>query len=77
MLRESEPAPFPNGRLGEGRIAEFTASGGGLVFAPDLRGYRVTLLTNNRRITILCHCPEPDFEGLRPTFLAVCRSVSR
>jgi hypothetical protein len=35
----------------------------------------VTLLTNNRRVTLLCECPEKEFEALRPTFLAVCRSV--
>jgi hypothetical protein len=36
----------------------------------------VTLLTNNRRVTVLWHCPEAEFETLKPTFLAVCRSVS-
>lgn len=74
--KESEPAPFPGSQLGEGRVSAFTASAGGL-FGSKLRGYRVTLLTNDRRITLLCHCPEADFEKLKPTFLAVCRSVAR
>jgi hypothetical protein len=73
--KESTPAPFPGSQLGEGRISAFTASGGGL-FGSKLRGYRVTLLTNDRRITLLCHCPEADFGKLKPTFLAVCRSVA-
>jgi hypothetical protein len=73
--RESEPTLFKGSRLGEGRIAAFTASGGGL-FGGKLRGYRVTHLTNNRRVSILCSCPEGDFEKLQPTFLAVCRSLS-
>lgn len=74
--KESEPAPFPGSQLGEGRISAFTASAGGL-FGSRLRGYRVTLLTNDRRISLLCHCPEADFNKLKPTFLAVCRSVAR
>lgn len=74
--KESEPTLFSGSQLGEGRIAAFTASGGGL-FGSKLRGYRVTLLTNDRRITLLCDCPEADFEKLKPTFLAVCRSVAR
>ncbi len=73
---ESKPAAFKGAQLGEGRIAQFTASGGGL-FGSKVRGYRVTLLTNDRRITILCHCPEKEFAGYRRTFLAVCRSLAR
>jgi hypothetical protein len=73
---ESKPAVFKGARLGEGRISQFTASGGGL-FGSKVRGYHVTLLTNDRRISILCHCPEKEFAGLRTTFLAVCRSLAR
>jgi hypothetical protein len=73
---ESNPTLFKGSQLGEGRISAFTASGGGL-FGSKLRGYRATLLTNDRRVTVLCHCPEGDFEKLKPTFLAVCRSLSR
>lgn len=76
-FKESEPVPFQGDKMGEGRLATFTAKGGGLVFAPDLQGYRATFLTNDRRITILCHCPETEFEKLKPAFLAVCRLVSR
>jgi hypothetical protein len=66
---------FKGGALGEGRIATFTASGG--LFGSRLRDYRVTLLTNDRGVSILCHCPEGEFAKLKPTFLAVCRSLSR
>jgi predicted DNA-binding WGR domain protein len=75
-FKESEPAPFKGAALGEGRIATFTASAGGL-FGGKIRGYRVTLLTNDRRVSLLCECPEGEFEKYKPTFLAVCRSVSR
>jgi hypothetical protein len=74
--QESKPGVFKGSSLGEGRISEFTASGG-LIFSSKLRGYHVTLLTNDRRITTFCHCPEGEFAKLKPTFLAVCRSFAR
>ncbi len=74
--KEGAPVLFKGSGLGEGRAASFTAAGGGL-FGGKTRGLRVTLLTNDRRITVLCECPEGDFEKFKPTFLAVCRSVSR
>jgi predicted DNA-binding WGR domain protein len=73
---ESEPTVFKGSALGEGRIATFTASSGG-VFGSKLRGFRVTLLTNDRRISILCEAPPKEFEKLKSTFLATCRSLSR
>src|SRR5271157_3342149 len=75
-FNESKPAVFKGAQLGEGRISVFTAAAEGL-FGSKLRGYHVTLLTRDRRVTILCHCPEKEFAKLKPTFLAVCRSISR
>ena len=75
-FKESKPALFKGAPMGEGRISTFTAAGEGL-FGSKRRGYHVTLLTRDRRVTILCHCPEKEFATLKPTFLAVCRSVSR
>jgi len=75
--KESKPALFKGSPLGEGRIAMFTASSGGLLGGTKLRGYRVTLLTNDRRVSVLCECPAGDFAKLKPTFLAVCRSLAR
>jgi hypothetical protein len=74
-FQESEPALFKGSMLGEGRISTFTASAGGL-FGGKIRGYRVTLLTNDRRITVLAECPDSDFAKMKPTFLAVCRSLA-
>jgi hypothetical protein len=73
---ESKPAVFKGSKLGEGRISEFRASAGGL-FKSRVRGYHVTLLTNDRRVSILCQCPEKEFNQYKPTFLAVCRSLAR
>ena len=75
-FNESKPTVFKGSQLGEGRISVFTAAVEGL-FGSKLRGYHVTLLTRDRRLTILCHCPEKEFAKLKPTFLAVCHSLSR
>ncbi len=75
-FNESKPAVFKGSQLGEGRISVFTAAGEGL-FGSKLRGYQETLLTRGRRVTVLCHCPEKEYARLKPTFLAVCRSLSR
>ncbi len=72
---EGAPALFKGSQLGEGRIAAFTATSG--LLGSKVRGYRTTLLTNDRRVTILCESPAKDFETLKPTFLAVCRSLAR
>jgi hypothetical protein len=74
--KESDPTLFKGAGLGEGRIAVYNATESGLL-GGKLRGYRVTLLTNDRRITLLCECPPGEFEKFKPTFLAVCRSVAR
>jgi hypothetical protein len=73
---DGQPAVLKGSGLGEGRISIFTASTGGL-FSSKLRGYHATLLSRDRRVTVLAHCPEKEFPKLKPTFLAVCRSLSR
>ena len=72
---EGRPDVFKGSGLGEGRLSVFTASGG--LFGGKLKGYHVTLLTRDRRVSILAYGPEAEFETLRPTYLAVCRSVGR
>ncbi len=74
--QESEPALFKGSGLGEGRVATFTASGGRM-FGGKIRGIRATLLTNDRRVSILCESPGKEFDGDKATFLAICRSLSR
>lgn len=74
--QESEPALFKGAGLGEGRVATFTAGGGGM-FGGKIRGIRVTLLTSDRRISILCEAPSKEFDADKAMFLAICRSLSR
>jgi hypothetical protein len=73
VYQEGKPDVFKGSGLGEGRISLFKASGG--LFSSNLKGYHVTLLTKDRRLSILAYCPEKEFEKLKPTFLAVCRSI--
>ncbi len=73
---ESEPALFKSAGMGEGRVATFNATGSGL-FGSKIRGIRVTFLTNDRRISIICQAPASQFEKYQPTFLALARSLGR
>lgn len=69
---EREPKPFQSKGLGEGRRSTFIASGqlGGKVY-----GYRATLLSGDRRITVLCSCPATNWQTLKPAFETVINSL--
>lgn len=71
--QEGKPDVFKGSSLGEGRISLFKASGG--LFGSNLKGYHVTLLTKDRRLSVLAYGPEAEFEKLKPAYLAVCRSL--
>lgn len=73
---ESEPTVFKGSQLGEGRIAALKATESGLL-GSKVEGYRITLLTNDRRVTVLCTCASRDLEKMKPTFFAVGRSLAR
>ncbi|AMV36954.1 hypothetical protein [Planctomyces sp. SH-PL62] len=73
--QEGKPEVFKDSALGEGRISVFTASSG--LFGEKLKGYHVTQLTRDRRVSVLAYGPESDFAKLRPTYLAVCRSLAQ
>ena len=71
--QEGKPGVFKGSSLGEGRISLFKASGG--LFGSNLKGFHVTLLTKDRRLSVLAYGPEGEFAKLKPTYLAVCRSL--
>jgi hypothetical protein len=60
--------------MGEGRRSIFTSDGslGGKTY-----GYRATLLTGDRRITIVCSCPATNWKELKPAFERVTASLRR
>ncbi len=72
--KEREAKSFKSNSLGEGRKAIFVADGS---FGSKVYGYRATLLTNDKRLTILCQCPATDWKALRPAFDKVIASIGR
>jgi hypothetical protein len=69
---EREPKAFQSSGMGEGRRSVFIASQtfGGKVF-----GYRATLLSGDRRITVICFCPAANWQALKPGFEKVIASL--
>lgn len=71
--REKAPKVITTG-LGDSRVSEFTASGS---FGRKLRGYRATALTNDKRVQVVCTCPNTDWKRLKSAFTTVIKSVRR
>lgn len=63
-------------RLGEGRYSEWTGEQSGFLTSGKVHGYRVTILNNDRRVTVLCHCPESSWATLKPAFGNVIGSLN-
>lgn len=72
--KEREPKPFQSKGLGEGRKAIFVADGG---MGGKIYGYHATLLTNDKRLTIICQCPATNWKTLKPAFNRVIESFGR
>ncbi len=71
---EGDMKPFVT-KIGAGRVSEFTADGG--MFLGKLHGYRATVLSNERRITIITLCPEANWAALQPAFQQIILSIDR
>jgi hypothetical protein len=69
---EREPKPFQSKGFGEGRRSVFIApsSFGGKTF-----GYRATLLSGERRLTVITMCPAANWQILKPAFEKVIASL--
>jgi len=70
--QEREAKGFQSKGIGEGRRSIFIADQtlGGKIF-----GYRGTLLTGDRRITVVCSCPATNWKPLKPAFEKVIESL--
>ena len=68
---EQAPLAVKTG-LGDARKSEFTTSG---TFGGTIRGYRVTALSLDRRVRVVCQCSESDWENLQPAFDRVIESL--
>jgi hypothetical protein len=74
QYKEKPAKKITNAQLGEGRQGDFTAAGS---MGSTIRGSRTTLLSNDRRITIICQCPSSQWKTLKPAFTKVIASVGR
>jgi len=70
--QEREAKSFQSKGMGEGRRSMFTAD---QTFGGKTFGYRATLLTGDRRITVLCTCPGGNWTTLKPAFEKVISSL--
>jgi hypothetical protein len=70
--QERAPKAFNSKGVGEGRRSVFIADQtlGGKIF-----GYRATLLSGERRITVVCTCPATNWQVLKPAFERVIESL--
>ena len=62
--------------LGEARCSEWTAKQEGFLSGGKFHGYRVTILTNERRVTYVSQCPEESWKALRPAFGRILASLA-
>lgn len=62
-----------NAQTGDARLSEWTGVGDG---GTHMHGYRVTLLTKDVRIRLICRCPEKNWKILQPAFVKMIHSVA-
>jgi hypothetical protein len=60
------------GARGEGRTSEFH---GANAFGAETHGYRVTTLSRDYRIRVVCCCPAAEWGALQPVFDNVIDSL--
>jgi hypothetical protein len=70
--QEREAKGFQSKGMGEGRRSMFTAD---QTFGGKTFGYRATLLTGDRRISVVCTCPAGNWQTLKPGFEKVIASL--
>lgn len=69
------PMRVVNSALGEGRCSEWSGDAG-VWGGGKMHGYRATLLSGERRVTIVCRCPESNWKILQPAFDKVLGSLA-
>jgi hypothetical protein len=70
--QEREAKGFQSKGMSEGRRSMFTAD---QTFGGKIFGYRATLLTGDRRITVVATCPAGNWQTLKPGFEKVIDSL--
>ena len=62
--------------MGDGRLAEWTASGNALGFYGPQHGYRASLTGGGKTMVVVCACLEADWPALKPAFQKVLGSLA-
>jgi hypothetical protein len=70
--KEEKAVPVLTG-MSDARKSEFTTS---TAFGGSVHGYRVTTLTNDKRVRIICKCPESEWKDLKPAFDKIIASLA-
>ena len=71
-VKEEKAAAVQTGLI-DARQSEYD---GKTTFGGTIRGYRVTALSSDTRIRIVCQCPDAEWSGLKPSFDKVIASVA-
>lgn len=71
-VTEEKPVLVKTG-FPDARKSEFS---GTKTFGGTIRGYRVTALGTDKRIRVVCECPESEWEALKPAFDKAIESVA-
>jgi len=71
-VQEQEPLPINTG-FGDSRKSEYA---GRRTFGGSIHGYRVTALSPEKRIRVVCQCSESEWESLKPAFDKAIKSVA-
>lgn len=72
---ETPTSPVPvECPLGPARISEFTAK---TSFGTAQHGYRGTVIGHDKGLIIYCHCPESDWQALKPSFEKIFATMER
>ncbi len=61
-------------KMGDACYSEFVAQGGN--WGGRIRGYAVTMLGGERRVKLICYCPEQDWPNLRSSFVHVANTLA-
>lgn len=69
---EQGPAPLQS-HLGDGRLSTFSYKAGG--WSGKMKGYRATILASDKLFSVVCECPERDFNTIKPAFDRVLQSL--
>jgi hypothetical protein len=67
-----QPPQAVRPKLGDTRKSEFTAA----AFGGAIHGYRVTCLSRDKRIRVVCKCSESDWQTLQPAFDRIVESLA-